>query len=539
MTTSHNATSPPQRWAHRPELPVTGVSILISGVFCILLVGFGDTKGLGRRCSWSNLLFAKLVAFLVLAAITRFEWAKRAMSRGAIFGFKWGASALQRTARSSTNLRNTLSSSDALSRLSKVSSSVSLSICNTFKSYRRRSALKSITRKECFAKIQYVERLSIHDLVILFRYANDVNQTDFRKKDFMIDNSQLVRSMITAMDVAVTMSRGAQSQDKKAKEHGRKGEIDALYFTAVVRIFAEWRTLRLIPPGCGGRYAAGLNMAYRDILQNLAKIEAGTHEYLKYCSQSSMEDGFLCPTLRDVVEFEKSKGKHPLLPKLTEKSTASGLLWTNRQIDYQTTVFHNTLQVPESFATTEIAVKAAYSKIFGQFHGWALKQLFSQSFGGSPPLEDILKQMDPYPSRSTFYCQGGTPKKSSDISESRDDFDNEFLEAVDDFGKFVGEKWEDLLRFFNCVDNRDRSNNPQNIFVSSESYPDINQMHIAAHMSTLSESLSEDSDETPAPSDPLHDVKSGLLQFVSEIRPLLEDISGLLDEFNMNDPSKV
>jgi hypothetical protein len=34
-------------------------------------------------------------------------------------------------------------------------------------------------------------------------------------------------------------------------------------------------------------------------------------------------------------------------------------------------------------------------------------------------------------------------------------------------------------------------------------------------------------------------VKAGSAEFVGEIRPLVSDLGGLIDEFNMNDPSKV
>ena len=522
----------------KPKNAAMGIGAAFSGV--LLLITAKHEHGLEVNGGWGGALL-----LIVLVTLGLQDIVASGVKQSGRLGYRWITMMLQRSAVSSSNLRQSLSSSDALSRLSRVSSSVSFTICEKLKSYRRRSALKAITRKECFAKLEYIKRLSINDLIILFRYANEVNQADFQKKQFMVEQTQLVRSMITAMDMAVNMSRGAQRQCMKTKTYGRKGDIDALYFAAVTRIFAEWRTLRLIPRGYG-RYAAGLNMAYRDVLQNLAKIEAGVHVYLKHVG-GKPQDGSssLCPTLREVIEFEREMQLHPRLPYLSEKSTASGLLWTKRQLDYQTTIFFNTLRVPVDFPTTQLAAKAAYSGVFGEYHGWALKQLFSQSFGGSPPLEAILKQMDPLIDGDSSKTSFGIHRRLSDTSEDTsiaEAGDNEFLVAVDGFGKFVGNKWDDILRLFNCVNNKNRGKNrSQNIFVSSESYLDMKQVVDAGRfeLATLSESVSDDSDETPMARDPLEDIKFGIMQFVNDLRPLLEDISGLLEENNMNDPTRV
>ena len=514
-----------------------GIGAAFSGV--LLLVTTKHEHGLEVSGGWGGALL-----LLVLVILGFQDVVASGVKHSGRLAYRWMTMMLRRSAVSSSNLRQSLSSSDALSRLSRVSSSVSFTICEKLKSYRRRTALKAITRKECFAKLEYIKRLSIHDLIILFRYANEVNQAGFQRKQFMVGQTQLIRSMITAMDMAVNMSRGAhQRQCTKTKMDGRKGDIDALYFAAVTRIFAEWRTLRLIPRGYG-RYAAGLNMAYRDVLQNLAKIEAGVHAYLKHVSETPQDERSLCPTLRELIEFERVMQLHPKLPCLSEKSTASGLLWTKRQLDYQASIFFNTLQVPVDFATTQLAAKAAYSGVFGEYHGWALKQLFSQSFGGSPPLEAILKQMDPIIDGNSAETSIGMDRRLSDASEdtnSAETGDNEFLVAMDGFGKFVGHKWDDILRLFNCVDSKNRANRSQNILVSSESYLDMKNVVDAARydLVTLSESMSDDSDETPVSRDPLEDIKLGIIQFVNDLRPLLEDISGLLEENNMNDPTRV
>lgn len=97
-----------------------------------------------------------------------------------------------------------VTSSEALSRISRVSSAETLkmlsnSIKISWSTFKRRVALQAITRKECFARLDYIEQLSITDIMNLFRYATDVNQVDFDKKRFMAGQSQLLRAMVTAM----------------------------------------------------------------------------------------------------------------------------------------------------------------------------------------------------------------------------------------------------------------------------------------------------------------------------------------------------
>ena len=454
---------------------------------------------------------------------------------------------MKRSALSSHTLKKSFSSAEALCRLSRASSSetmrkLSSTIRNTIKSYRRRAALKAITRKECFVKLDYVGQLSIQDLVILFRYVNGVDQMDFHKKQFMKEQSQLVRSIVTAMDMAVTMSRGGRAQSSKITTTGERqnGEVDALYFAAVTRIFAEWRSLRMVPKGYN-RYAVGLNLAYRDVLQNLAKIEDGVHAYFKY-HDTHGEDSPCSPTLRQLIEFELKTSVHPRLPILQEQSAASGLLWTKRQLHYQTSIINNLFQVPQTFETTQDGVAAAYTEVYDQYHGWAIKQVFARSFGGSPPVEVILRQMRP-DDNFTSTCNTDLPCRQSDVSESGEALDNEFLASLEGFGKEVSRKWNEILRFFNCVDNDDdQYSGAHNIIMSSESYLNMTGFD-PSQLAALEECPSTDDSgmciDSDGDEDPVEDSKAGSLEFVKELRPLIEDIGGLVEEFNMNDPSKV
>lgn len=577
----------------------------------------------------------------------------------------------------SSNLKSSGGShSRALSTLSRVAS------VNTFKNlsknllysldnscYSLRAALQAITRKECFARSDYIERLSINDVALLFRYGCRVRSMNCQGKEekrrFLAEQSQIVRAVITAMDMAVQVSRGGlqegrreSSSPSQQQQHPQRqqqapddmGDMDALYFVAATRIFAEWRALRLVPKGYQ-RYAVALSLAYRDVLQNLEKMERGVHDYLKYhqsvvkqnnnsntqtpktSTTSASENGDIpSPTLRQLLVFESETKVHKNLPHLADKSSASGLLWTKRQLHYQTATFQNTLEVPVYYPTPREAAKAAYRIVYNDYHGWAIQKIFAHGFGGSPPLDALWATMDPpkdMPGTSSISngtrkvdsgrnhsgisrekmlrLQHGKDKRKSrppsfddppertlsDVTDGslvrsggsdRSDYsnqeeeDNRFLLALEKIGKGVAEKWEDMLRLFNCGGGEEKKKATDNLILSSESHFNLNQLAMnsgsvheflqqrqlqheqsedddavtavtASTQSTLSESRYDDHDDGMAGpvaavprrplTDPIEQSKRDTEDFVREVSPMIADLGKLLDEFNMDDPTRV
>ena len=193
-----------------------------------------------------------------------------------------------------TNLTK-VSSREALSRISSQVSSILQTCNNNITNLRSsKSLLPAITSPVCFARSDYIEQLSAADISTVFRYANIVNRDDFDRKAFVSEQNTLIRAVVTAMDVAVQLSRGSsathhtkeQQQQQQQQQRGEKqekseegsrtsspvsnndhgaaaGDMDALYFVAAARIFAEWRVLRLVPPGYA-RYTFSMNLARRD-----------------------------------------------------------------------------------------------------------------------------------------------------------------------------------------------------------------------------------------------------------------------------------
>jgi hypothetical protein len=461
------------------------------------------------------------------------------------------------------------SSSETLSRLARVSSTdafrkISRSICHSLNTYNQRAALQAITRTECFARLNYIERLSIEDIIVLYRYSTEINQPDFDKDKFMVQQSQLVRAMVTAIDMAVSISRGSYAEQATLTTARRAGDIDALYYVAVTRILAEWRNVRLVPKGYK-RYAVAIGLGYMDVLQNLAKIEVGTHAYLRDRAHKDGNMTVTSPTLRQLLESEHQNGAHLNLPKLADKTAAIGVLWSSRQMHYFTSTVANFLEISETYETPKDAGTAAYIEVYGDYHGWAIRKIFCHSMGGSPPAAELWEAMTPpvikkpndHQSRSSQRqeeCDGGKAdfllmRKLSDVSEEsqvEEDPDNELLLELENLGRHLAEGWEDLLRYFRCVATERQSHHPNNLLIPNENYEIMKKKLDRASLRALDASLNV-SLNVPAKhdvcsstkADPIQQSRAGAANFVREMRPLLHEISGLIDELNMNDPTRV
>jgi hypothetical protein len=456
-----------------------------------------------------------------------------------------------------------------------------------------RKAIQSISRKECFARLDYIERLSINDVAMLFQYAAAADLDDFDKQKFLDDQTQIVRSVITAIDMAVKVSRGSLTEGTKiiSLKKRKEGDIDALRFVAVTRILVEWRNIRMVPKGYQ-RYAIAISLGYRDVLQNLEKIERGVHDYLRHHQKINEESNndlasIPSPTMRQLLQFEARIQVHKRLPRLNDKSSASGFLWTKRQLHYLMECFKNSLEVPELYESAEDAARAAYTTVYDQYHGWAVKQIFLRSFNGSPPLDKIWLQVQPpsdFPrslgDTNGKYKSSKNAKKDSmsfppvartysdmnstasiTMSERTDrtinthEDDNEVLVALDFLGHVIVEKWEDVIRMFNCGKEEKRKRQ-ESLILSSESHFDLNQLNRDMVESSLQENTSEDMDDVNSvmtPPSPLAETivcrqqaQDGLIRkskqdtedFVRGFAPMIADLGVLIEQMNMNDPSR-
>lgn len=234
-----------------------------------------------------------------------------------------------------------------------------------------------------------------------------------------VDSNERTERFVRAMEDASAKSRGegvfptsrpSLSSLSSSEEHEiennkalrrRLGDVDASRFCAVLRIFAEWRMLRLVPNGYKG-YAVGMSLGHKDVVQNLAKIETAMREWIDHRQYDLEEtDGGGVehshgPTLHQLLEYERDAGIHADLPRLNDNTAAMGLLWVYRQLRYQTAIFENILDTSGEYPDAEAAVGGAYTDVYGSLHGWAVQKIFNYSFRAAPEIAVIFNYVNPH-----------------------------------------------------------------------------------------------------------------------------------------------
>ncbi len=179
------------------------------------------------------------------------------------------------------------------------------------------------------------------------------------------------------------------------------GDLDASLFCAALRIFAEWRMLRTVPEGYKS-YAVGMSLGHKDVVQNVGKIETAMREWIEVkrrgLADETENEGQIHlhgPTLRQLLEFERAYGIHADLPRLKDGTSAIAILWSSRQLRYQSAVFRNILDTPAVYPDTKTAVGAAYKEVYDKFHGWTVQKIFNYSFKAAPDASLIYNTMYP------------------------------------------------------------------------------------------------------------------------------------------------
>lgn len=288
-----------------------------------------------------------------------------------------------------------------------------------------------ISAPEPFLSLEEIGKMTLADLAHLMEYSIDANREGFNDKSFTSKLSPRMQESVKAVDTACAKSRGSDVLPAKTimnpTNTGKFGNIDALQFCAVMRVFAEWRILRQVPEGFKG-YAVGMGLGHKDVVQNLVKVETAIFTWIEErkerirlkkanlkalkesgnsdpTSNNTMSDSLgigddpeslvlrsptLHELLQDEVDFDVHDGK---LPRLKEKSAAMGLLWVRRQLQYQTAIFANVRS--GKYSDVPSAVGAAYKEVYDRYHGWAVQKIFNYSFQAAPLAEEIYKIMNP------------------------------------------------------------------------------------------------------------------------------------------------
>jgi len=446
-----------------------------------------------------------------------------------------------------------------------------------------------LSSSDCFVPLKDIADSTLKDVTMSFRYALESTRRDFNRGKFLGGLLPRVKKMMERMSTATTLARGSGvlspiTADRKGHMQAPTGDIDAINFCAGMRIFAEWRVLRQVPPGYKG-YAVGVGLGQKDIVQNIAKIEHAIHDYMDLRSKNGNESEstsssftnngtnshqvVTSPTLRDLLQYEVDTDVHDntKLPRLKEKSAAMGLLWVRRQLLYQTHIFNNVLDVPTKFDSSRAAVQAAYDDVYGDLHGWAVQKIFSYSFQAAPVGIEIYKYMNPHrleevqkeANAKILGLQSGTKRKfgiGGPLGFLK--LDNT---PIGKFTRHVGNEWNKIA--CNVVHEWDKlSDNVGNefdkvagtvgqLFGQQQDDDKLDRKRRVNNCAALTEELDRETEavskdaakelemEQYINQEMRKDAYDHIKAYLEVVDPLLNDLSTLIDEFNMDDPTKV
>lgn len=206
-----------------------------------------------------------------------------------------------------------------------------------------------------FVSESQVASLTIRDVKDVFQYIFQCNTIGFDRDAGVAKMREPARKAIETLDLALMLSRGERVATHPCEKSSEFGSLDALAFIGACRIYAEWMMIRLVPEGYG-RYAFGMGIAKRDMIGNIAKVEKAVHTYLDQKVHRANGETVYSATIRDILEHEIGNNMHPRRPKLGSNTAAEGILWLKRQLQYQVTIFSNTLQVGLGFPNDKAAV---------------------------------------------------------------------------------------------------------------------------------------------------------------------------------------
>lgn len=403
--------------------------------------------------------------------------------------------------------------------------------------------ISTISAQQPFVAVDEIADLTLSDVSEAFRYAMEANKPGFNDARFINSLSTRVKRVLLHMNEAVAKSRGKDTKISVADPNGF-GQTDALLFCAAMRIFAEWRVVRQVPEGYKG-FAVGMSLGHKDIVQNVAKIESTAHALLNYrrdllALQAQWEENgayencpidgsaprcLRSPTIQEVMQYEIDMDINPSnrLPRLKDKSGSMGILWTRRQLHYQTLLLDNVLKVPNKFPSTASAVLAAYNSVYDQFHGWAVQKIFNYSFQSAPEAEEIFKHMNPHRLREAKHeavksVSGGSlrDERSQESASSKEDR-NPLLS----FFKNVENEWDKLVT--NIVRVFDKNHMASSLGASGSGSETI-------------DSFAVDKFVTDAMVKDAHERIPAYLQI---IYPVLDDLALTFNNLNMDDPTRV
>lgn len=371
----------------------------------------------------------------------------------------------------------------------------------------------AISTTEPFVKTAAIAELTLGEIAEVFRWSVRSSNADFNEARYMQKLHPRVKKVLQKTKAALARSRGSYIEDWTRLPSDAADGIDVLKFSAAMRIFAEWRVIRLVPPGYKG-FAVGLSLGHKDVVQNIVKIEESVHRYFAHYENDNAP---LCtPTIGALLKWEIETGvqSRKRLPRLTEKSSGMGLLWVRRQLAYQSRLFDNVREA-DRFASPKDAVAGAYKDTYDKYHGWAVQKIFNYSFQASPDMYLIIEHMNPR------LLEKLTAKEPSSLSSNQSHFDKIHSDTeskeenpLEQLMNHIGGEWDKfadgVIRIFNK--KHVGTQPPNGSAASSDS-------HIRRGM--------------------ILDAHEQISAFLEVSYPILETLEALFKDLNMEDPTRV
>lgn len=253
------------------------------------------------------------------------------------------------------------------------------------------------------------------------------------------------------------------------------------------------------------------------------------------------------PTLKQLLTWERDANIHPRLPKVTDKSGASALLWIHRQLKYQTTIFRNLARVPSEFPTGKDAVAAAYDSVYNEYHGFIVKRIFRTSFDAAPGADEILFHMN----RGACEIRRSDSTDSEDLTEGMTTDDDSIVNLkgsdsvsnaasvfresssstmsmnpknpLEQFSDHIANEWMKLESFMKQCNGAHADSDKSRNALAGPTSSIINLMDLTSIKQRSATATAAEED---------------ISSFIAVIQPFLDGIDKMIDHFNMNDPSK-
>ena len=475
------------------------------------------------------------------------------------------------------------SSAASLATFKQVSSSASFALLSeavrSLPCFKKGGFVPTISAPDLFVPTATLKNLSLKDMSVVIQYAIQHSRVDFDESKLLAHASTHVEEIVAAMDAAVIKSRGVTVLPCKTHSGASSchdGNIDALYFCAAMRLFVEWRAVKITPEEYKA-YAVGMNVARRDFVQNTGKVEDAVHRWI----ESQVEFGkkqISAPTIRQLLEYEVAQKVHTRLPKLNDNTAATGIIWMTRQLLFQTEIFANIIKVPGSYKTGIEAVRAAYKTVFNPYHGWAIQQVFNYVFNGAPPVAIIFEMLNPglmdemenqFPDSDASIADGPVPdvvgaSMNSSLDDSTNGIDDEemascsstgkdLLNPMQKFGKDIKKNWEVFASnveegwtsFVEDVikgGNLNKKKRAESVDVSrsgSSSSNGVPQQRQLRRPSIPMFVLDQQALELFIERELTKAAHNDIGFYLASVNPVLKEISSTIDEFGMNDPTRV